>query len=224
MRSFTGVMPGERRGCLGCHELHSTTPDHEVDAVSLVPEPRRITPPPWDDDTVSYERYVQPVLDEYCGKCHQGNGEAREILDLTARPGFLIFQEPYLHLTGRPSWGRPYVKPKDPPPGFGIADMLMVEGYDQRDPKGYQTPQPMTRLSFRSRLIDIAASGAHYNVTADPLSLRRLILWVDTMCPYRGREEIRAIEDPVFQGVEWLAIRPKIKNAPTIVRPGPVDR
>ncbi len=26
MRSFVGVMPGESRGCLGCHEMHSKTP------------------------------------------------------------------------------------------------------------------------------------------------------------------------------------------------------
>ena len=26
MRSFTGVMPGERRGCTGCHESHSRVP------------------------------------------------------------------------------------------------------------------------------------------------------------------------------------------------------
>jgi hypothetical protein len=43
------------------------------------------------------------------------------------------------------------------------------------------------------------------------------------MCPYRGSEEVRAIDDPEFQGVDWLAIRPKIRNAPRITRPGPVD-
>jgi hypothetical protein len=43
------------------------------------------------------------------------------------------------------------------------------------------------------------------------------------MCPYRGDEEIRAIPDPEFQGVDWLAIRPRIQTAPRIVRPGPVD-
>ena len=26
MRRFTGLMPGERRGCVGCHEMHSTAP------------------------------------------------------------------------------------------------------------------------------------------------------------------------------------------------------
>jgi hypothetical protein len=162
-------------------------------------------------------------LDKYCGKCHQGDGEGRKKVDLTDRPGFLIFSEPYLLLTGRPSWGRAYEKPAEPPPGFGIANMIMVEGYDQRDPKAYKTPPPMTYLSYKSRLIDIASSGEHNEVKVDPENLRRLIAWVDTMCPYRGDAEVRDIPDPEFQGVDWLAIRPKIQTAPTIIRPGPVD-
>ena len=43
------------------------------------------TPPPWGNDTVSYPRYVRPVLDAYCSKCHQGDGEGRKTLDLTER-------------------------------------------------------------------------------------------------------------------------------------------
>jgi hypothetical protein len=81
----------------------------------------------------------------------------------------------------------------------------------------------MTYLSYSSRLIDIAASGKHYDVQVDPLSLQRLIAWVDAMCPYLGAEEVREIDDPVFQGVDWLSVRPRIKTAPTVVRPGPVD-
>jgi hypothetical protein len=101
--------------------------------------------------------------------------------------------------------------------------MLMVEGYDQRDPAGYQTPKPMTKLSYKSRLIEMASSGKHNDVKVDPISLERLILWVDAMCPYLGDEEVREIPDPVFQGVEWLAIRPRIQTAPRIIRPGPLD-
>ena len=43
------------------------------------------------------------------------------------------------------------------------------------------------------------------------------------MSPYRGTEEVRALPDPDFQGIDWLAIRPEIQSAPTIVRPGPID-
>ena len=41
--------------------------------------------------------------------------------------------------------------------------------------------------------------------------------------PYLGDEEVRAIPDPEFHGVDWLAVRPLIKNAPVLPRPGPVD-
>jgi hypothetical protein len=223
MRSFTGVMPGESRGCLGCHEMHSTTPVVDYQGAALARQPSAITPPPWGLDSVSYDRYVMPVIDKYCAKCHRGDGKGRKKLDMTPKPGFLGFDETYWLFTGRPAWGRPYVPPKNPPPGFGIADMIMVEGYDQRDPKGYRTPEPMTKLSYRSRLIHIASSGEHHDLEVDPISLRRLILWVDTMCPYRGSEEVRAIPDPEFQGMEWLAIRPRIATAPRIIRPGPAD-
>jgi hypothetical protein len=60
-------------------------------------------------------------------------------------------------------------------------------------------------------------------VKVDDISLQRIITWIDAMCPYRGEEEIHAIPDPEFQGIDWLAIRPKIQTAPKIVRPGPVD-
>jgi len=223
MRSFVGVMPGEKRGCLGCHELHSTAPAYESVAGAVTREPEQIAPPPWGEDTVSFARYVQPVLDRYCGACHQGDGEGRKVLDLTRRPGFLDFDEPYVTLTGHPTWAAPYEKPNPEPPGWGIADTIMTEAFSTVDPKAYVTPEPMQRLSYKSRLIQRASSGEHHGVKVDSESLLRLILWVDTMCPYLGDEEVRAIPDPDFQGIDWLAVRPRIATAPRVVRPGPVD-
>ena len=223
MRSFAGLMPGEFRGCQGCHELHSTTPANDGLYAAIRHAPSDITPPPWGRDTVSYARYVRPMLDRYCAKCHQGEGKGRAKVDFTPRAGLLGFDETYWLFTGRPTWGRPYQLPKDPPPGFGIADMIMVEGFGTLDPAAYKTTKPMTLLSYRSRLIERVSSGKHHDVKIDAVSLRKLIAWVDTMCPYRGDEEVRRIDDPIFQGVEWLAIPPKIRTAPRIVRPGPVD-
>lgn len=223
MRSFVGVMPGEYRGCLGCHESHSRAPQVRNDCLALVKTPQTIVTPPWGEDTVSYPRYVQPVFDKYCNNCHGGDGEARKTLDLTLRPGLPQQAEPYFTLIGRPTWGQPYEMPKNPPPGLGIAGMIMVEAYGKTDPAAYVTPPPMTYLSYRSRLIEMCSNGKHYDVKVDSLSLQRLIAWVDAMCPYAGDDEIREENDPVFQGVDWLAVRPKLKTAPRIIRPGPID-
>jgi hypothetical protein len=224
MRSFVGVMPNEQRGCLGCHEQHSKTPEFAVpNAIAPRREPSEITPPPWGDETISYPRFVRSVLDQYCTDCHSGDGEGAKSVDFTPRPGALGFDETYHLLIGRPSWGKAYVRPKEPPPGFGIANVLMVEAYDQRDPEAYQTPEPMTTMSYRSRLMEIAESGDHYGVTADPVSLRRLAAWIDAMGPYRGDEEVREIQDPDFQGIDWLSIRPRIHSAPRVPRVGALD-
>jgi hypothetical protein len=223
MRSFTGVMPGEQRGCTGCHESHSRVPEYQGTTLALSRQPRDITPPPWGDESISYPRFVRPVLDQYCAKCHEGDGEGRKVLDLSPRPGFLGFDESYMLFIGNPSWGAPYLKPANPPPGFGIANMIMVEAYHTVDPAAYVTPEPMTQLSYKSPLIELASSGKHYDVRVDPVSLQKLIAWVDAMCPYLGSEEVREMDDPVFQGVEWLSIRPRLKTAPIITRPGPVD-
>ena len=224
MRSFTGVMPGETRGCLGCHESQIVTPNMGPRGKAMRRAPSTITPVNWPDISVSFDRYVQPVLDKYCGKCHQNpESDAYKAINLTNRPGYLFFNEPYVTLTGWPSWGRPYVAPKNPRPGFGWADTILVEGFDQRDPNAYKTPDPMTKLSYKSRLIERMSSGKHHDVKVEGDDLLRAILWVDAMCPYYGSEELRAMGDPDFPGVEWLPVKPRITTAPIIPRPGPLN-
>jgi len=213
MRTFTGVMPGEIRGCLGCHELHSVAPPNKA-AAAMRRKPSELTPPPWGDESVGYERFVQPVLDKYCGTCHQGSGKARAKLDLTFREGDRWFYtEPYLTLVGKIAWG-PKEAPKD-----SIAGAILCENYNINDPNSIATFRPMNYLSYRSRLIENALSGSHHGVRVDAFSLRRLIAWVDANCPYRGDEEVREIPDPNFAGIELLAVRPRVRSAPVIERP-----
>jgi len=212
MRSFSGLMPGECRSCIGCHEMHSTA-GHNKKGMALKAGPAELTPPPWGTKSISYTRFVQPVLDRYCGKCHQGDGKARKKLDLTLRPGYKMFKEPYVTLVGGARYSG--VDPKKK----GIAGAIMAENYEQSDPRSYVTLRPMQHLSYTSRLIEIASSGRHNGVKVDSLSLRKLIAWVDTNCPYRGEEDIRAIPDPDFPGIEELPVRPRVATAPTIVRP-----
>ena len=218
MRSFTGVMPGEVRGCVGCHEMHSTTPTLRV-GVALQRPPAELSPPPWGTRSISYERFAQPVLDRYCGRCHQGDGKARKKLDLTLRPGVSVFKEPYLTLVGPAGWGNPARTRGQA--GYGIAGAIPVETIDptMNDPRAYATFRPMRFLSRSSKLIEIAMSGKHHDVKVDPLSLRRLIAWVDACCPYMGEPELRALGDPQFPCIEELPIRPRVATAPVPERP-----
>jgi len=218
MRSFSGVMPGEQRGCVGCHESHSAVLAPVAGRAFRRP-PTPLTPPPWGTESIGYERFAQPVLDRYCGKCHQGDGEGRKKLDLTLRPGVSVFKEPYLTLVGGAGWGNPV--PNRGQPGYGIAGAIPVESMDpsMNDPRAYATLRPMQYLSYTSKLVERAAGGKHHQVKADPLSLRRLMAWVDACCPFMGDEEVRAIDDPQFAGIELLPIRPRVKTAPVIERP-----
>lgn len=263
MRSFTGLMPGEKRGCVGCHEQHSAAGSAQR-GLALRRPPTPLSPPAWGPESISYERFAQPVLDRYCVRCHQGSrtapdpsarragvppalgnetGRASDRAErpvfagaesgrdarapgavvtnaepnLVLRPGHSVFKEPYLTLVGPAGWGNPVGAGK---PGYGIANAIPVESaYDQNDPRGLTTLRPMQYLSYRSRLIELASNGKHYDVRADPVSLHRLIAWVDACCPFMGEEELRALGDPNFPGIETLPVRPRVATAPVIERP-----
>ncbi|MHC4200712.1 MAG: HzsA-related protein [Planctomycetota bacterium] len=229
MRSFTGVMPGETRGCLGCHSLHSASPESRERAprmTALSRPPEKLTPPPWGADvSIGYERFCQPILDKYCGKCHQGKGKGRAKLDLTLRggvkergitdPKLLPFKEPYLTLIG-PAWSGP--APAGKGAGLGLAGCMNVERQ-----RRYRPLAPMTMLSSTSRLIKIAMSGKHNKVKIEGEDLLRLIAWVDLNCVYRGDEEVRMIPDPDAAIASRFAVPPKIRTAPRIRRLHPVS-
>jgi hypothetical protein len=218
MRSFTGVMPGETRGCLGCHELHSATPSIQT-YPAKAGRPAALVPPPWGAGvTVGYERFVQPALDKHCGRCHQGTGEGKAKPDLSLRPGKGAFKEPYLTLVG--PLRTPWVKCE----GLDLAAAIKAEdgASNGRETDLYRTVRPLTRLSPRSRLIDIAMSGKHYDVKIGGEELQKLIAWVDCNAPYRGEEEIRAIPDvpPRIYSNDGgePPILPKTATAPVIDR------
>jgi len=243
MRSFTGVMPGEFRGCVGCHEGRSSTPVNTGGGLAMRRGPHALTPPAWGAEvSVSYERFVQPVLDKYCGKCHQGNGKARKKLDLTLRNSHLRdpvfprlppqFKEPYLTLVGGGNnWYAPVNKKLINKHGLpvSISGCLIVEGYRERTPAALATLKPMTHMSSASLLISRAMDAKHIKAKMDPKSLRRLIGWVDANGPYLGEEEIRQMPDPVHEAgskypynstynLPMPVVKPRLKTAPRINR------
>ena len=74
-RTFVDYMPGEVRGCVGCHEV----PKSAASTTVLVPRKAMKRPPsepgpqPGEKDgrrALDYAADVQPVLDRHCLKCH----------------------------------------------------------------------------------------------------------------------------------------------------------
>jgi hypothetical protein len=195
MRSFTGVMPGEMRGCTGCHEQKDQTPYSPASGNYRTPV--ALTPPPWGMETIGYERFCQPVLDTYCGKCHQGNGEARSKLDLTLRGGMaeagfapehLPYKDPYTLLLGVAG----YTMHRHGQIGAGIAGAYPVEKVRIFS---MNTQSPMVYLSYASPLVTLATSGKHHGVKVGGEDLLRLMAWVDSNCVYRGMEEVRRLPE-----------------------------
>ncbi|MDP6047695.1 MAG: hypothetical protein QGG25_18940, partial [Phycisphaerae bacterium] len=194
MRSFTNVMPGELRGCVGCHEDQDLAPTGRPGR-PMKGSPAKLTPYPWGAGySFGYERDIQPILDKNCGKCHQGKGKGRKKLDMTLRASkdMGVFPEPYVTLVlGKQRRGGSFVRNCS----GGAAGTILAQPLPWR-PSTYKTIPPMTTLSYKSKLVANATSGKHNKVKVDSLSALKLIVWVDLLCPYRGENELRAMADP----------------------------
>jgi hypothetical protein len=96
-RSFSYVHPGERRGCVGCHEPVGTALKPNKDLFTRAP--RDLTPVPGQDDGegVSFLKMVQPVLDRGCISCHGLSDKPPKGINLIAKPGN-DWPMPYLDL------------------------------------------------------------------------------------------------------------------------------
>ncbi len=87
MRSVTYLQPGERRGCVGCHEPTGTTTESVRRTVTKGVRPFGIQAGPDGSRPWSYARLIQPILDVRCAGCHDGGKkQGKHDPDLSGRP------------------------------------------------------------------------------------------------------------------------------------------
>ena len=105
---------------------------------------------------------------------------------------------------------------------FLIEEETAAKGRDRLPAGVREVAQPISAGGGLVEVVNEARRTADFSVITPDLNPEFHRLLVD-----EAREQyaalFREIADPVFQGVDWLAIRPRIKTAPRIVRPGPVD-
>ena len=175
MRSWMTAMPGEVLSCVGCHERQNTTPvTHRPVAASRAPSELQ----PWHGPTrgFSFHREVQPVLDRYCIRCHNGETRAdgktppclkgdKRITDFASRmPG-----------SGGRRGGR-----------FTIS-YVHLHRYVRRPgiESDYHMLEPLEFHADTTELVQMLRKG-HQGVRLDPESWDRLITWVDLNTPFHS--------------------------------------
>jgi hypothetical protein len=163
MRSATYLQPGERRGCVGCHEPPGSAAASRP-TIAMRRDPSRLQPGPDGSQPFSFPLLVQPVLDRNCVRCHDGQeGPGRSKLALSGGPA-KSFSRAYQSL--KPflrwyEWG-----------GDSVSQIATHPGRIGAD------ESPLTKI------LDDATHAAA--VKFSDADRRRLFLWLDANVPFYG--------------------------------------
>jgi hypothetical protein len=179
MRSYIHLQPGERLGCIGCHEpRHTSLPAATAGLAALRREPSSIEPPPWGAGPFSYQRLVQPVFERRCVSCHDGPQTVGKV-DLSGRHDGRGVPASFAALV------RPRTNPDRPP---------LVNFFDSWWEQSWTVPvaRPLTFGAAASRLIEVIDNG-HAAITLSdedrnrlrltPTERRVITCWIDLNCP-----------------------------------------
>ena len=163
MRSAVYLQPGENRGCVGCHEQTQTTigqtlPQRTIASLrapsSIVPGDKALRP-------ISFLRFIQPILDAKCVRCHDVGEEsvAPILTDEIDEP----FTKSYKELTQYVKWyewGAKNYREIVTKPGECGADI--------------------------SPITEIIRTGAHEDIGLTDEEYRKILLWCDLNAPFYG--------------------------------------
>ncbi len=177
MRSFTHFMPGEKQGCIGCHEprRHSgtTKPSRAYHQGA-----RDLEPPEWGGGGFDYARLVQPVLNKYCIKCH--NPDHPKGIDLTGdKTDYFNVSYDTLARENQGPKGSPFVN--------------WIPTYNGQEQNILEIT-PKAWGSYQSKLAHVVLTGhpdkqGNKRFEMDEKSRRRILAWIDLNVPYYGTSE-----------------------------------
>jgi hypothetical protein len=172
MRSLTYVMPGESLSCVGCHEHRDLAPPMGKAPLAALREASKLSPASEGAWPLSFDRLVQPVLDQNCVRCHSPGGEDLQAakLDLTATNAMNALLM------------------------FGGEDLKKLAFERDRSIPGQMT-------AANSKLWNhLTKPGGHSGVTLPRESLDRLSIWMDTYAQRQGHfSEEQAKELAIFR-------------------------
>jgi cytochrome c553 len=160
MRSFVHAAPGQTITCVGCHEDRRTAPPTGM-VQALARPASKIESPPGGPHAPDFYYDVQPVLNQYCVRCHGGERTDGGV-DLAADHTNL-FNVAYETLTAG------YVS---------YVNIYSSATLALRPPKYYG--------SHASKLIGVLRGEHKKHVDVPKDALRQIATWIDCNAPYYG--------------------------------------
>ncbi len=202
MRSWYTAMPGETASCVGCHETPRDTPVSRFDIAASKPV---ADVEEWYGPARGFDfaREVQPVLDQHCVRCHNGQprDDGRTIVDLRSEsqvPDYCGLPLTWLGATRldativhqdaqrfQPCQGmpRPYGELKTHYTPAYEALIPFIRRVNVED--SATLLRPGEYHADTSELIQMLKQG-HYEVQLDAEAWDRLITWIDLNGPCHG--------------------------------------
>lgn len=168
MRSWLTAMPGEVVSCVGCHEPQNSVPPANLSPMAGRRAPSNIELWYGPARGFSFIREVQPVLDAFCIRCHNGKPpeDGRTAFDLTARPPESIKSGFQMRFTPSYVALHSYV---NTPTLESDAHLLPSRAFH----------------ADTSELVQILRDG-HYGVRLSREAWDRIITWIDLNAPAHG--------------------------------------
>ena len=168
MRSWFTAMPGEVLSCVGCHESQNTPPPN-VNTLAASKAPAAIQPWYGPARGFGFLQEVQPVLDQHCVACHNG------------QPWPDGVSWPISRMLGRSRcWERK--RPLEFPQSYLALHPYVVRPGPESD---YHLLSPMDFHASVSPLVQQLRKG-HHNVQLDEEAWDRLYTWIDLNAPCYG--------------------------------------
>jgi hypothetical protein len=217
-RTYVNYMPGESRGCIGCHEIPGDAPPPTTAAVGKALRRAPSVPGPQPGETrgqrpLDFALDVQPVLDRHCVSCHSG-AEPQGETDLSGTPTTLFSRAYESLLTERRGGeGRPRQKcelfptvgenhPKTgnvhyvPARSFGSHNSVLI---------AMLAPDKVTLADPKKAALAAHLATFHEKLVLRPDELLKISNWVDTNGQfygmYWGRKNLKYKAHPNFRPV-----------------------
>lgn len=206
MRSWSTLQPGERLGCVGCHESKNSVARARAPGASAATRAgvERLNGFYGPPRGFSYRKEIQPILDRHCIQCHnvaapaQWRGEVKggmnqraETSEGQTESAFSLRGDEILDTTAKRKWAESYlaltrIKPQS------TLDCVDSWAGQPSDMVNWISPQsepsmlpPYAAGAARSGLMTLLEQG-HNGVRLSREEWDKIACWIDLLVPYCG--------------------------------------